>query len=568
MREIWEFWAAVLANRGCGLVFVNKEGLIMTINGRATEFLGYGEYDLRCRKLTEVFPETRLAEVLTTGQEVSATLELGGRGVFTEYFPFRGSGEMEGVVILLSEDRSHQRQPLLDLYEKLLDDLPLKLVVVDAAGRVVTLNRNYVDLLGIDPVEATGRPVREVIPFTMLPQVLEKGKPCFSLGVYGGQDLLVSEYPVLGEHCRVVGAVGKAITQAEALNMHLEDFIEGFRLLEGKLHFYREELKQLYSSRNLFDRIIGESPPMRTLKKMMERVARGDANILLTGESGTGKELVAEAIHRAGPRGGEPLIKINCTAIPENLLEAELFGYEEGAFTGAVRGGKPGKFELANGGTIFLDEIGDMPLSMQPKLLRVIQERCFERVGGRKTIKVDVRIISATNQELEKLVEEGRFRLDLYYRLAVITLSIPPLRQRREDIHLLATAVLEQLQNRYGPIVKGISPGVLEAFTAYSWPGNVRELENVLEHAFNFVEPGEEVIEMRHLPPRFREGASRREGRELKDIVEQAEEAAVREALIAAEGNKQEAARLLGIHPSGLYQKLKKYGITEKGGRG
>lgn len=365
-----------------------------------------------------------------------------------------------------------------------------------------------------------------------------------------------------------MGAVGKAITQAEALNMHLEDFIEGFRLLEGKLHFYREELKQLYSSRNLFDRIIGESPPMRTLKKMMEWVARGDANILLTGESCTGKELVAEAIHRAGPRGGEPLIKINCTAIPENLLEAELFGYEEGAFTGAVRGGKPGKFELANGGTIFLDEIGDMPLSMQPKLLRVIQERCFERVGGRKTIKVDVRIISATNQELEKLVEEGRFRLDLYYRLAVITLSIPPLRQRREDIHFLGTAVLEQLQNRYGPIVKGISPGVLEAFTAYSWPGNVRELENVLEHAFNFVEPGEEMIEMRHLPPRFREGASRREGRELKDIVEQAEEAAVREALIAAEGNKQEAARLLGIHPSGLYQKLKKYGITEKGGRG
>lgn len=331
-------------------------------------------------------------------------------------------------------------------------------------------------------------------------------------------------------------------------------------MLENKLTLYKNELEILQQNLSPLEAIQGVSPQIKELKERAARVARGEANVLLLGESGTGKELFARAIHQASPRRQEPLIKINCAAIPENLLEAELFGYDEGAFTGAARGGKPGKFELADGGTIFLDEIGDLPLSMQPKLLRALQERSFERVGGRRTIKVDVRIIAATNKDLPSLVREGKFRLDLYYRLAVITLQIPPLRERPMDLVPLCQMLLQKFNSRYGLDIEGISEEVQELFQRYSWPGNVRELENVLEHAFNFLEPGEKTIKLHHLPPYVYRG-DHPGGLQLKEAVAQAEQEAIKKALLAAGGNKQEAARLLGIHPSGLYQKIKKYNL-------
>jgi len=280
------------------------------------------------------------------------------------------------------------------------------------------------------------------------------------------------------------------------------------------------------------------------------------------GESGTGKELFARAIHQAGSRRSGPFVQLNCAAIPENLLESELFGYEEGAFTGALKGGKPGKFELANGGTIFLDEIGDMPLAMQAKVLRVLQQKSLERVGGTEENRVDVRVVAATNRNLKEMLSQAQFRLDLYYRLAVIKLQIPPLRERGHDIILLAEYILKKLNLKYGLHLEGLDQKVAKMMLYYSWPGNIRELENVLEFACNMVEKGERQIMVQHLPGDFSSGGDNlKSPLSLEMNLAAAEKTALMKALELSGGNKQEAARILDIHRSGLYQKLKKYDL-------
>ena len=293
-------------------------------------------------------------------------------------------------------------------------------------------------------------------------------------------------------------------------------------------------------------------------------MAKGDATVLLQGESGTGKGLFARAMHQAGPRRGDPLVELNCAAIPENLLESELFGYEEGAFTGASKGGKPGKFELANGGTIFLDEIGDMPLSMQAKVLRVLQQKSLGRVGGTREIRVDVRVIAATNRDLKAMISKGDFRLDLYYRLAVIKLNIPALWTRDRDIILLAEHILKRLNLKYGLHLQTLDHEVADLFMQHSWPGNVRELENVLEYACNIAEEPETKVRPEHLPEEFiAEAKVGSSPLALGAAVAEAEKSALQKALEMCEGNKLEAAKVLGIHRSGLYQKLKKYHLYE-----
>lgn len=556
-----DFWGKVLATGGEGMIFVDAGGRIIAANDPAAAILGLAGQNLKGRRLTEVFPETRLAEVFTGGRPLMDTLfTTGGKNYLVDYFP----GGQGGVALLFKPEEPDvaQLQTLNELYASLLEDFPLYLVVVNRQGVIVSINQIYAGLLGQRADALIGREIESVLPFSRLPEVLATGQPVVGHEVqYAGKKLLLSEVPVKDTGGNLLGAVGKALALEDLAASGLTDISRRLQVLENKVLFYRQELRSLQGEQDAWQGILGNSPGMVRLKHLAARVAGGEANVLITGESGTGKELLAQALHRSSPRGSEPLIKINCAAIPENLLEAELFGYEEGAFTGAARGGKPGKFELADGGTIFLDEIGDLPLSMQPKLLRALQERSFERVGGRKTIKVDVRIIAATNQDLLALEEAGKFRRDLYYRLAVVTLAIPPLRERPEDIAVLAAAIIRRLNSRYGLAVKGLAPEVQELFYCYTWPGNVRELENVLEHAFNFLEPGEEIIRREHLPATLPQVPGKEPGLELKEAVAAAEREAIQRALAAAGGNKQEAARLLGIHPSGLYQKLKRYSI-------
>lgn len=330
---------------------------------------------------------------------------------------------------------------------------------------------------------------------------------------------------------------------------HLKELEEEVKTLRGKFPEAREYREQ----------IVGRSEKMLEIIKTVGRIAPSPVTVLIIGESGTGKELIARAIHGASPRREKLFLPVNCAAIPETLLESELFGYEKGAFTGA-QNRTPGKFELADGGTIFLDEIGDMSLSLQAKVLRVLQDKTFMRIGGKEPVTVDVRVIAATNQDIEEMVRDGRFREDLYFRLNVCLLKIPPLRERREDIEELAYYFLEKYSREYSKEIKGFTPQTLEKLLSYSWPGNVRELENAVARAvasskaqvltpddFPFSEKPSEKEEIPLLP--------------LAKATEELEKRLIKEALEVSGGNQTQAAKILQISRQTLSTKIKQYGI-------
>ncbi len=324
-----------------------------------------------------------------------------------------------------------------------------------------------------------------------------------------------------------------------------------------------------------FGKLIGYSDAMKRVFEIIEKVSNSDSTVVIYGESGTGKELVARAIHYNSDRRQSPLIPVNCGAIPEELLESELFGHEKGAFTGAIRN-RMGRFELAQEGTIFLDEIADMSPSLQVKLLRVIQERQFERIGGVKTIEANVRIIAATNQDLEQAVTEKKFREDLFYRINVIPIHIPPLRARGTDILILSDYFLKKFNESKRKNVTGLSPGVIDIFRSYSWPGNVRELENIIEMLVVMIEEGE--ISVEDLPNRLRQVETNGEtisssvdvpdgGLNFNDMVERFEKNLLLTALKKTGGVKNRAAKLLNLNRTTLVEKLKRYGLADKDGR-
>ncbi len=359
------------------------------------------------------------------------------------------------------------------------------------------------------------------------------------------------------EDLRLLKIIASLIAQSVKLHRELER--ERVAFLEEKENLNRQ-LKGKYS----VDNMIGQSDGMQEVFESVHRVAPSRANVLITGESGTGKELVAKAIHFMSPRAREPFIKFNCASIPEGLLESELFGHERGAFTGAMTMRK-GRFELADKGTIFLDEVGDLPVTLQPKILRVLQEKEFERVGGEKTIKVDVRLIAATSRDLEELVSSGRFREDLYYRLNVVPLYLPPLRERKVDVPVLVDHFLAKYNEENAKSVK-ITPEVLDALTGYDWPGNVRELENTIERLV--VMSAKKVIALDDLPLNIRDGSLKaaraiRTKDALPAAIADIEKAQILDALRKTAWVQARAARLLGLTPRQIGYKIKRYGITE-----
>jgi DNA-binding NtrC family response regulator len=383
-------------------------------------------------------------------------------------------------------------------------------------------------------------------------------------------------------------AYGTVETAVEAMKDGASDFvlkpfsIEEIKLIVRKelevrrLHEENRELKEALGRRYQFDNIVANSPGMQEVLATVEQVAPTSATVLLGGESGVGKDMIARAIHQHSRRVNGPFIKINCTAIPENLLESELFGYEKGAFTGATTA-KPGKFELADKGTIFLDEIGDMAGSLQVKLLRVLQEREFERLGGTRTIKVDVRVVAATNQDLRAALEQGTFREDLYYRLNVVPISIPPLRHHKEDIPYLVDHFIKSFAESSGKAIAGIAPEAMKLLVDFHWPGNVRELENIIERAVVMANgPKIEVGDIRldiARPSGVRSGldaqAVAADGSALPLLpagltLEQFEDKLIQEALQRAGGNKSQAARLLGLSRNALRYRLSKIGVPDE----
>lgn len=349
----------------------------------------------------------------------------------------------------------------------------------------------------------------------------------------------------------------------EELRIRVKKIVEKIQEKE-KRELLQEENQFLQDMINRsYDEIVGQSPEMQKVFSVIERVATQDSTVLIEGESGTGKELVARAIHRQSLRAGKPFIKVNCGALNENLLESELFGHEKGAFTGAIRQ-KRGRFELADAGTLFLDEIGDISPTMQVKLLRVLQEQEFERVGGEQTLKVNVRIISATNKNLPDLLRDGRFREDLFYRLSVIPIKLPPLRERKTDIPLLANFFLQKILKTKTGSPKTIPPESLQLFSDYSWPGNIRELENLIERLV-VISPAEELsptLVAQQLGKTTAPSPTHDEGT-LDQALYIYEKNMILQALKQARGIKNQAAKLLGIRTSTLYYKMEKYGILK-----
>jgi len=344
------------------------------------------------------------------------------------------------------------------------------------------------------------------------------------------------------------------------LQVTVEKALERLQLVEENIKL-KEQLKDKYH----FENIIGNSGPMRDIYKLVDKAARSNSNVVVYGESGTGKELIARAIHYNSARAEKPFVAVSCGAIPETLLESELFGYVKGAFTGAAAD-KKGQFEVANNGTLFLDEIGDIPATIQVKLLRVLQEREFTRVGGTKSIKVDIRLISATNRDLASEVENGGFGQDLYYRLHVVPIYLPPLRDRKEDVSPLAEHFLKKYckENKKG--IKGFSSDVMNQLMAYNWPGNVRELENIVQRIVTFEESDTATSDS--LPPNFRQQVEHHERlykdgvENLEELVEEVEKQHIVRMLRETRGRRTDTASRLGIDRRTLYGKIKKYGIT------
>ncbi len=374
----------------------------------------------------------------------------------------------------------------------------------------------------------------------------------------------------------VMTAFGSVETAVDAMKAGASDYVlKPFSLTEMRIVIHKEldvrnlreenrSLREALGKRYSHPNIVARSPKMQEVLATVERVAPTNSTVLLGGESGVGKDLIARAIHEKSRRASGPFLKINSTAIPENLLESELFGFEKGAFTGAVAS-KPGKFELADKGTLFLDEIGDVPPVTQVKLLRVLQEREFERLGGTRTVKVDVRLIAATNKDLRQALEQGTFREDLYYRLNVVPIDIAPLRERKEDVPDLVNLFISRFTGESGKPVEGITPEAMQILVNYHWPGNVRELQNIVERACalakgNVLNPSDIHLDIRPAKSTNSPGGFLPDGMTL----EQWEDEMVQEALRRANGNKSQAARLLGLSRNALRYRLSKIGISDE----
>lgn len=446
----------------------------------------------------------------------------------------------------------------LDILKAAIDSLFFA-IVVDRDGKIVRMSKNYLELLGLKLDDVVGKNIKSIIPDTKCLEVLETGRDQIGslYTLQNGQPIIANRF-ALRDGDEIIGVLtGAPFMNIKAIT-NLSDKL--FESEEKNKQYYNEVIKmkdELISKH----KIIGESTSLKTLINDLDKVADTDLTILITGETGTGKEVFSNYIQYQSRRRYEPFIKINCAAIPKELLESELFGYEEGAFSGAKKGGKKGKFELANGGTILLDEIGEMSLDMQAKLLRVLQDKSIDRVGSTKQIDIDVRVICATNADLNELVANKQFREDLFYRINGVQIKLPPLRDRKDDIRPLANFFIDKCNRDYGLAVKGIDEDVIEMFKKHVWRGNVRELEHVIERAVIIRKSGLLTIDdFSFFEIYYNEKENNTENLELYSL-EELELAKIKELLSRHEYNKTKVAKLLGISRGTLYSKMKKYGL-------
>ena len=453
-----------------------------------------------------------------------------------------------------------KRFPKIDeasLLETMLAAPDELIVVVNKNGYIENMSQAYGDFLGIQVQNAIGRHVTEVIENTRMDIVVKTGVPeTGETQDIHGEKMIATRIPIR-KNGMVIGAYGRVLVRNTRELHMLHDKLSS---IEMELNMYKRTFEKINTAKYTVDDIIGDCSIMQDLKDSVRKVAKTNSNVLIMGESGTGKELFAHSIHAGSMRRKAPFVCVNCGSIPEQLIESELFGYEEGAFTGARKGGKIGLFPAAHGGTIFLDEIGELPLPMQVRLLRVLQDREIQRVGSNVSEKVNVRVVAATNRNLYQMVKKGEFRSDLYYRLNVVTLHLPLLRERKEDLPLLIRMILSKISKKESLGAIEISREAMDHLLRYDWPGNVRELENVLERAINFTDAGEK-IKAKNLPERITGSMVSQTVMPLKELLENTEKDAIKDALLRCRNCKAKAANELGISRTTLYEKMMKYEI-------
>ncbi len=571
--EISKWFEALVDSVYNCILAIDSKGKVIFFNRGSEKLLGIKKDEVVGRFVTEVFPESQLLRILETGvKETGKSLNIKGKKIYSNRTPIVFNDEIVGAIAVFQDftevkkvkGQLESTKYNLKILDTILNEAYEAIVIIDENGLITKLNKKYEEFLGIKEEEVLGKHISNVIENTRMHIVVKTGeKEIGHTQKIKGNEMICSRIPIKKDG-KIVGAVGKVlfkdVKELKALSQRLEG-------LENKLNHYKSEIKRMQEAKYSFDNIITQNERMKRLKKMALKASESRSTILIQGESGTGKELFAHAIHKASYRKYGAFIRVNCAAIPKDLLESELFGYSEGAFTGAKKEGKPGKFELADGGTIFLDEIGTMPLEMQAKLLRVLQENEIQRVGGTDTFKLDLRVIAATNENLEEEIARGNFREDLYYRLNVIRLRIPPLRKRLDDIPLLARSILNDLVKDLKMGNKKLAPQTVQYLTNYDWPGNVRELHNFIERGINL--SPDNIVLPEHLPKILGKCSEEEEDNHqdsqddwnLKKVVAQAEINAIKQALEYTNGNRTEAAKLLEIHRTSLYQKINRYGI-------
>jgi PAS domain S-box-containing protein len=551
-----------------GVIIVDRDARVLYINKNAQKLLNLPS-DIIGKKVDEVVKNTRLHIVVQTGiPEIDQVQHTENAVIITSRIPIKDeNGKIVGAVAVFRDITSIRKlaEEITNLKEieaqlkAIIDSTNDAISVADENGIVRLVNKAYTKITGYSPEDVIGKPatvdIAEGESIHML--IAKLRQPIYNARLKVGpakKEVIVNATPLFVKG-KFKGSVAVVHDVSEILKLTNE----------------LEEVKRLIRhmrAQYTFDDIIGDSKLIQIAKEQAKKVAQTPATVLLRGESGTGKELFAHAIHNASPRRNKPFVSVNCAAIPESILESELFGYEEGSFTGALHGGKKGLVEEADGGTLFLDEVGKLPLSLQPKLLRFIETKEYVPVGGRNVKKVDVRIIAATNMELEKMVRNGDFLPDLYFRLNVFPIYLPSLKDRKEDIPKLAVHIVKKLNQQYGRMVEGISPAVIKYIVSKDWPGNVRELENFLGRVMINMGPEERYIELKHLPEDSGLKVEKKEEefsdigeKSLKDLVEEYEKKIIFTALKQTGGDKVKAAKMLDISIRTLYYKMERYGI-------
>lgn len=566
----------IFNSTGDGMVVINKNSEVIFFNRSAEKMTGVKRKQAIGRDIHDVISESQLPRVMDTRRvEVNQELILSnGLKIISTRIPMVGeNNELIGAfsvfkdmteVMNLAEEITNLKE-IQTMLQAIIQSSDEAISVVDENGKGLLINPAYSRITGLSKEEIIGKPASADISEgeSVHMKVLQTRRAVRGVAMRVGpnkKEVVVNVAPVIVDG-KLKGSVGVIhdVSEIEALNRELNHARQIIRTLEAK-----------YS----FDDIIGRSEEMTIAIEQARLGAKTPATVLLRGESGTGKELFAHAIHNGSDRKYNKFIRVNCAALSESLLESELFGYEEGAFSGAKRGGKRGLFEESNNGSIFLDEIGELSANTQAKLLRVLQEKEITRVGGTKAIQINVRVIAATNVNLEKGIANGTFREDLYYRLNRMPIHIPPVRKRKEDIPLLCNRLIQKINQEYGRYVEGVSDEALKKLMEYDWPGNVRELENILGRAIIFMNYNEVTIDEYHVPELIKtENKTQNQmnpidtdnNHTLAELVEQYETRKILQTLQKMEGNKTMTAKTLGLSVRNLYYKLEKYGIANNG---